>query len=101
MIEKMFDIVENEMDGNRLRAHNHTTMEGRLFIKFIALIIYCEIYKTLKKNDLFSKFTIKEMIYELRKLKITSIKEQPPILTEMTKRHKLIFKAFGLQYQTT
>ena len=101
MIEKMFDIVKNEMDGNRLRAHNHTTMEGRLFIKFIALILYCEIYKTLKKYDLFKKFTIKEMIYELRKLKITSIKEQPPILTEMTKRHKQIFEAFDLEYKVT
>lgn len=101
MIEKMFDMVKNEMDGNRLRAHNHTTMEGRLFIKFIALIIYCEIYKTLKKNNLFQKFTIKEMIYELRKLKITTIKEEPPILTEMTKRHKQIFAAFDLQYQET
>lgn len=99
MIEKMFDVVKNELDGNRLRAHNHTTMEGRLFIKFIALILYCEIYKTLKKNDLFKKFTIKEMICELRKLKITSIPEQPPILTELTKRHKQIFEAFNLDYK--
>ena len=99
MIEKMFDIFKNEMDGNRLRSHNHTTMEGRLFIKFITLILYCEIHKTLKKNDLFKKFTIKEMICELRKLKITSIAEQPPILTELTKRHKQIFGAFNLDYK--
>jgi len=99
MIEKMFDMVKNEMDGQRLRAHNHTTMEGRLFIKFIALILYCEIYKTLKKNDVFKKFTVKEMICELRKLRITTIGEQPPILTELTKRHKQIFEAFNLEYK--
>jgi len=51
------------------------------------------------KNDLFEKFTVKEMICELRKLRITAIGEQPPILTELTKRHKQIFEAFNLEYK--
>ena len=39
-VEKVFDVVKNELDGDRLRAHSQYNTEGRLFIKFIALIIY-------------------------------------------------------------
>ena len=41
-VEKIFDVVKNEMDGGRLRAHSQYNIDGRLFIKFIALIIYME-----------------------------------------------------------
>jgi transposase len=37
-IEKIFDILKNEFDGKRLRSHSKETLDGRLFIKFIALI---------------------------------------------------------------
>ena len=47
-VEKVFDIVKNAMDGDRLRAHSQYNTEGRLFIKFIALIIYTEISKIMR-----------------------------------------------------
>jgi transposase len=38
-VEKIFDTVKNKTDGDRLRSHSQYCMDGRLFIKFIALII--------------------------------------------------------------
>lgn len=40
-VEKLFDIFKNEMDGGRLRVHSQYNTEGRIFIKFIALISVC------------------------------------------------------------
>lgn len=97
-IEKIYDITKNEMDGDRLRVHSNTATEGALFIKFIALIIYCELSKTLKEKDLFKKFTIKEMFAELRKIKVTKLKGEQKVISELTKRHKQIFDAFSLDY---
>ena len=38
-VEKVFDLLKNENDGNRLRAHSQYNSDARLFIKFISLII--------------------------------------------------------------
>lgn len=100
-VEKIFDMAKNELDGDRLRVHSNTATEGSLFIKFIALILYCEITKTLKANDLFKKFTVKEMFAELRKIKMTSLKDDQSVVSELSKRHKQIFDAFNLDYKLT
>ncbi len=95
-VEKVFDIVKNEMDGDRLRAHSQYNTDGRLFIKFIALILYTEISRIMKEKKLFDKYSVKELIAELKKLKITKIGDNDPIISETSKRQKIIFKAFDI-----
>jgi transposase len=96
-VEKIFDIVKNEMDGDRLRVHSQYNTEGRLFIKFIALIIYMEISKVMKDKELFEKYTVKEMFSELKKLKIIQIGNNEPFLSELSKRQRIILKAFDIK----
>jgi transposase len=96
-VEKMFDIFKNEMDGDRLRAHSQYNTDGRLFIKFVALILYAEVSRIMKKEKLFDKYTVKELFAELKKLKITQIAKNDPFLSELSKRQKFIFDAFGVQ----
>lgn len=96
-IEKLFDIVKNEMDGNRLRVHSQYNTDGRLFLKFIALIIYMELSKTMKEKKLFDKYSVKELLAELKKLKITTLKHNDPFLSELSKKQKTIFKAFEIK----
>ncbi|GAX60734.1 transposase IS4 family protein [Candidatus Scalindua japonica] len=99
-VEKMFDIYKNEMNGDRLRAHSQYNVDGRLFIKFVALIIYAEASRVMKEKKLFNKYTVKELFAELKKLKITHIEKNDPILSELSKRQKIIFDAFGIQEDT-
>ena len=96
-VEKMFDIFKNEMDGDRLQAHSQYNTDGRLFIKFVALILYAEVSRIMKKEKLFDKYTVKELFAELKKLKITHIEKNDPFLSELSKRQKIIFDAFGIQ----
>jgi transposase len=95
-VEKVFDISKNEMDGNRLRAHDQYKVNGRLFIKFIALIIHSEISKTMKEKKLFEKFSVKEVLSELKKIKFTKIGEAEPFLSEISKKQKNILESFGV-----
>ena len=44
-VEKVLNTVKNEMDGGRLRAHGSFNNDGRLFVKFVALMLYAEISK--------------------------------------------------------
>ena len=103
-VEKIFDIVKNKIDGERLRVHHNDHNEGRLFINFISFIIYSEISKVMQEKKIFMNYSVNEMIHELRKLKIMTIDKSSPFLNEITKKQRNIFKAFGiteeLLYQT-
>jgi len=66
-VEKIFDLLKNEMDGGRLRAHSQYNTDARLFIKFLALIIQSEIMKVMKAKKIFNKYTVRELLAELKK----------------------------------
>jgi transposase len=97
VIEKIFDVLKNEMDGNRLRVHSDTTTQGKMFVKFIALILYMKMSKTMKENEMFDKLTIREVLLELKKIKKTFIDENTNILNEFTKKQRQILECFKLE----
>lgn len=75
-VEKLFDHSKNEMDGKRLRSHSTYSNNGKLFIKFIALILYTQISNYMNKSELFKSYFLKELLIELKKIKISKINEQ-------------------------
>ncbi len=99
MAEKIFDNLKNELDGSSLHVDNQRNTEARAFINFLSLILYSHITKVMQDKNLFKKFTIKEVFAELKNIKITSIKNQKPFLSEVTKTQILILEAFGLRCQ--
>ena len=96
-IEKLFNIVKNEMDGRRIRSHSTINSDGRLFVKFIALIIYTKLLTVMRQKKLIKKYTVKELLYELKKLKLTTIEKEKPILGVISKKQRLIFEAFDIK----
>jgi transposase len=96
-VEKIFDVVKNEMDGDRLRSHSRYNTDGRLFIKYIALIIYMQITKIMRDKKLFEKFSIQELLRELSKMKITYIDNFDPIKSDISKKQNDILKAFDIK----
>jgi transposase len=99
-IEKMFDVLKNEFDGNRLRVHSNINMEGKLFVKFISLIVYMKISQIMNKNKLFEKYSLKEMLLELKKIKQTIISNHQPIISEVSKKQKEILEIFDIKIET-
>lgn len=94
-IEKLFDTEKNDMNIKRLRTHDKYTNYGRLFIKFIALILHTEISNFMKKGELFKQYSLKEMMAEMKKVKIHTQNGQH-YLSEISKKQKFIFKIFDI-----
>ena len=97
LVEKVFDIVKNEFDTNRLRVHSQYNTDGRLFIKFISLIIYMELSRVMKNKNLFIKYSVQELLSELKKLKITKMDVDNLLMSELSKKQKKIFEAFDIK----
>ena len=49
-LEKTFDVLKNEFDGKRLRGHSKDVVNGRLFIRFISLILYSVLANKMRKK---------------------------------------------------
>jgi len=49
-VEKVFDGVKNHTDGNRLRVHSGYNLEGKLFVRYIAMIQYMYITKVMREK---------------------------------------------------
>jgi transposase len=95
IVEKLFEIEKNDLDSSRLRAHTQYNSDGRLFIKFIALILYNKISTYMKKNKLFDCYSLKEVLKELSKIRC-SIYGKETVLSEVSKTQRKILKAFDL-----
>jgi transposase len=95
-LEKIFDALKNEFDGKRLRGSTKDTVEGRVFLKFLALILYSAIATTMRAQHLFQQYSLRELMYELKKLRLVTMTDETSFLTEVSKRQREIFQKFDV-----
>jgi transposase len=94
-VEKFFDVLKNEMDGNRFRVHSQNALEGRLFIHVVALIIHSSIMYRLKKSKLHKKMTFPEIISNLKRLRRFYSEDGTSVLGEISKKQREILGALN------
>ena len=96
-VEKCFDDLKNQLDMKRLRMHSSKTVDGRLFIQFIALIYMSALRKELRNSGLIDRYTVRELLQEMETLtKIKYSGKYGHILTEITKPQRKILKALRI-----
>ena len=100
-VEKIFDWVKNHMDGSRLRVHSGYNLEGKLFVRYIAMILYMYLTRVMREKKIFEKYSILEMIKELAKIKMIKHENMEPFISEISKKQKDIFKNFGMELKKT
>ena len=87
-VEKNFDDLKNDLDMKRLRIHTQSTMDGRIFIQFIALILITKLKEVMRENNWFQNHKLQEVIEEMKSIREVSIEG---------KRKKLITQLTGFQ----
>lgn len=96
-VEKCFDDLKNTLDMKRLRMHSSATVDGRLFIQFIALILISALRKQMRDSGLIEQYTVRELLREMETLtKITYSGKYGHILTELTKPQRQILTALNI-----
>lgn len=97
VIEKSFDDLKNQLDMKRLRMHSSATVDGRLFVQFIALIYMSALRKEMRKSDLIKRYTVRELLQEMETLtKVKYSGKYGHILTEVTKPQREILKGLNI-----
>ena len=96
VVEKGFMRLKNSLDLGRLRVHSETSMQNKVFIGFISLILLSGIHKVMVDKKLYAKLTMRKLILVLSRLKL-QIVNGVRILFPVTKEQRTIFDAFGIK----
>ncbi len=96
IVEKGFLRLKNSLDMGRMRMHSAESMQNKLFIGFLALILLSQIHNVMVKNKLYGKMTMKKLIMTLSKLKVQKVKGVR-ILYPLTKEQRFIYEAFEIE----
>jgi hypothetical protein len=98
VVEKCFDDLKNVLDMKRLRMHSIETVDGRLFVQFIALILMSELRRTMRATKLIELYTVRELLLEMDPLtKIRYEGKYGQILTEVTKPQREILALLKIE----
>jgi len=96
-VEKCFDDLKNDLDMKRLRIHSAATMEGRLFIQFIALLITTRLKQVMNEAGWFKKHDLKKLLCEMKTVQhVTILGTRKFYTTELTAFQMDIYDLFGL-----
>jgi len=93
-VEQAFDAYKNDLDGARLRTGDPERARGRMFIKFIALIMRSCISNVLATSEI-KDITVDNSLRSLGNLRAVG-GDGAWQLTELTARNRKILEAFGI-----
>jgi transposase len=97
VVEKCFDDLKNQLDMKRLRMHSSATVDGRLFVQFIALIYMSALRREMRKSGLVERYTVRELLQEMETLtKVKYSGKYGHILTEVTKSQREILQGLNI-----
>jgi transposase len=95
-VEKEFDRLKGNLDLSRLRVHDDTKANNKMFISFISLIILSYIHNVMAKNNLYRFFTLVELIESLGKIKLHKAEEKTSI-SPISKTNRMILNYFNIK----
>jgi len=95
VVEKGFLRLKNSLDLGRLRVHREDTMQNKIFVGFISLILTTHIHKVMLAKEFYKMMTMKKLLLTLSKLRL-QIVNGTRILFPLTKDQKVIYKAFNI-----
>lgn len=72
-VEKNFDDLKNDLDMKRLRIHTNATMERRIFVQFISLILTTYLKGVMEKNGWTRSHNLQEIFSEMKSLKQVTV----------------------------
>lgn len=96
IVEKGFHRLKSCLDLGRLRVHSEKSMQNKVFVGFISLILLSGIHNTMVDQKLYGIMTMKKLILILSKLRL-QIVNGVRVLFPVSKEQRELYKAFGIK----
>ncbi len=97
VIEKAFWNIKERLNLRRTLTSSESSLEGKLFVEFVALIYLSYIKKKMEETGLFSKYTMHELLDELDVIECFQEPGKSPIQGEVLKKQEQIYRDLGVE----
>lgn len=97
IVEKAFGNLKERLNFRRMQVSSELSLNGKLFVEFIALIYLSYVKKKMQEAKLFDTWTLQGVLDELDTIEILESPEYGRILGEMTEKQVGLFKALGVE----
>jgi transposase len=94
VVEKGFCGFKSGLDFRRVRTHFTRTLEGKLFVGFLALVLRSYMWCLVRGNVELKRLTFEKVLLELEKICVVSMSDMRQVLLPLTKLQKTILTTF-------
>ena len=92
VVEKAFWNVKERLNLKRTMTSSESSLEGKLFVEFVALIYLSYIQKKMEEKGLFATYTLHELLDELDVIECFMKPGKAPIQGEVLKKQEQIYR---------
>ena len=96
VVEKAFWNVKERLNLKRTMTSSESSLDGKLFVEFVALIYLSYIQKKMEENGLFATYTLHELLDELDVIECFMEPGKAPIQGEVLKKQEQIYRDLGV-----
>jgi transposase len=96
LVEKAFDNLKERLNLRRVAVSSEQSLDGKLFVQFIALIFLSYIMKKMQENKLFKDHTMQEVLDEFDIIECFEVPGQQLKVGETTKRQMDLYTKLGV-----
>ena len=97
LVEKAFGNLKERLNLRRALVSSEQSLDGKLFVEFIALIFLSYIKKKMQDNDLFKKHTMQSLLDEFDMIECFEQKGKERRWGEMTNKQIELFTLMGVE----
>ncbi|MFA7490467.1 MAG: IS1634 family transposase, partial [Mariniphaga sp.] len=92
VVEKAFGNIKERLNGKRMLVSSNASLEGKLFVEFIALIYLSYIKKQMSEKNLFRQYTIQGLLDEVDLIECFTEPGKSLIVGEVLQKQRQLFK---------
>ena len=96
VVEKAFGNLKERLNGRRLLTSSEASMNGKLFVEFIALIFLSYINRKMQEKGLYKEYTMEKLLLELESIQSICEPGRAPIVCEILEKQRKIFEALDV-----
>ena len=96
LVEKAFNNLKERLNLRRVAVSSEKSLDGKLFVQFIALIFLSYITRRMQENNLFKKYTLHEVLDEFDLIECFEAPGRRLQVGEVTKRQEELYSQMGI-----
>ena len=101
LVEKAFNNLKERLNMRRVAVSSEQSLEGKLFVQFIALIFLSHITTKMQAEKLFRQHTLQEVLDELDIIECFEVPGQKLQVGEITRRQQDLYAKLGVTPPTS